>query len=380
MAKTGFSLVGLDIGSSGIRAVELSTSRRRQQPEIARAAWLDLPNGVLNEGTVLDPQALTKSIKQVWRRGRFKSRRVAFAVPAARVLTRQLDLPWMSPPDFRSALRYQVQDALPMDIDSVQLDYHLLEELSRTDAKGYAFEENRILVVAAERLQTSALAMAIRNAQLEPVIADHAPFALIRSACQAQLPADSHARAIIDIGAQQLTVVVHAEGQPLFIRVLSPAGGHQATDAIAAELGIETDEAERLKCTTDLNVPVPVLVPVAESSVFSSAFDSPPPAQQSQQSGVVAAVNAWASSIVTEIRNSLDYYHSGEHAAPIIELTCVGRAASMPGLIERIATQLPYPIVRAEPWMGFAGGERCKNQPDGAQLALAIGLATAKRP
>ncbi len=380
MAKAGFSLVGLDIGSSGIRAVELTTSRRQQQPEIARAAWLDLPPGVLSEGTVLDPQALTNSIKKVWREGRFKSRRVAFAVPAAKVLTRQLDLPWMNSQEFRSALRYQVQGALPMDIDSVQLDYHLLEERTTVDAKGYAYEENRILVVAAERLQTSALALAIRDAQLEPVIADHAPFALIRSLCQGKLPEDSQARAIIDIGAQQLTVIVHAHGQPLFIRVLSPAGGHQATEAIAQELGIEFDQAELLKCSTDLNAPVPILVPVAESSVFSSAYDIGLPEQQTQDSGVIAAVNTWASFIVTEIRNSLDYYNSGEHSLPIIDLTCVGRAASMPGLIERIGTQLPYPIVRTDPWMGFPGGERRKHQPASAQLALAIGLATAKRP
>ena len=378
MSKAGFSLVGLDIGTSGVRAVELRSSRKDPAPHISRAAWIDLPPGVFDEGVLLDPEALTKALKQVWRHGRFTRRKVAFAVPAASVLTRQIDLPWMNPSDFRSALRYQVMDALPMDIDSVELDYHLLERLAHTDAKGHAVDENRILVVAAEREQTSAIAQAIRDANLEPVIADHAPLALIRSLCNGQIPSDVRAKAIVDIGAQQMTVVVHAQGQPLFIRVLSQAGGSVATDAIAAELGVDQEEAEHLKCATDLNVPAPVLVPVAESSVFSAPFDSPLPVERAQASQVVASANAWASSVVTEIRNSLDYYLSGEHALAIAELTFVGRAANMPGLVERVATQLPYPIAPALPWMGLAGGERLKQQPVDAQLALAIGLATAR--
>ncbi|MDO9486406.1 MAG: type IV pilus assembly protein PilM [Actinomycetota bacterium] len=378
MAKAGFSMVGLDIGTSGIRAVELQTSHKSPQPTIARAAWTALPSGVLDDGVLLDPKALTRTLKQLWRRGHFKRRKVAFSVPSASVLTRQIDLPWMEPSDFRSALRYQAMDALPMDIDSVQLDYHLLERRVRIDSKGSTHDENRILIVAAELAQTRALAQAIREANLEPVIADHAPLALIRSVCQGQVTRDSHVRAIVDIGAQQMTVIVHAQGQPLFIRVLSPAGGSLATEAIAVELGLSLDESEQLKRATDLNAPVPVLVPVAESSVFSAPFDIPLPAERQQDSRVVGAVNSWASSIVTEVRNSLDYYHSGEHAASVVELTCVGQGASMPGLIERIATQLPYPVTQAPPWMGLSGGERLKHQPVNSQLALAIGLATAR--
>ncbi|MDP2014786.1 MAG: type IV pilus assembly protein PilM [Actinomycetota bacterium] len=378
MAKAGFSLVGLDIGSSGIRAVQLRSARKSAQPQIARAAWVDLAPGIMHEGVLVDPQALTKALRQLWRSGGFTRHKVAFAVPAPSVLTRQLDLPWMQPADFRSALRYQVIDALPMDIDSVELDYHLLERRSRAGAKAQAVDENRILVVAAEREQTTAIARAISQAKLEPVIADHAPLALIRAMCQGQVPEGEQARAIVDIGAEQMTVAIQSQGQPLFIRVLSPGGGSGATQEIAAELGIDIHQAEQLKVTTELNVPVPVLVPVAESSVFSAAFDSPASLEQAQDSRVIATMNSWASTVVTEIRNSLDYYRSDENSAAVTELTIVGRAASMPGLVERIATQLPYPITSGQPWMGLPGGERLKHQPADARLALAIGLATAR--
>ena len=164
------------------------------------------------------------------------------------------------------------------------------------------------------------------------------------------------------------------------IRVLSPAGGGIATNAIAIELGVTHEQAEVLKCATDLKVPVPVLVPVAESSVFGAAFASPAVEARGQDSQVVSEANAWASSVVSEIRNSLDYYLSGEHATAIADVCCVGRAASMPGLVERIATELPYPISAADPWMGLTGRRRRNTQPPDARLALAIGLATARTP
>lgn len=378
MAKAKFGLVGLDIGSSGIRAVELQASRRATELQLARAAWVDLPRGVMEAGVLVDPDALTKAIKALWRQGRFKSRRVAFAIPGANVLTRQLDLPWMSPADFKSALRYQVQDSLPVDIATVQLDYHLLGEFARSDSKGHALKENRILIVAAERAQTAAISSAVRKANLEPVIADHEPFAMIRAVCQGRLPQDQSAQAIVDIGAEQMTVVIHSKGQPLFIRVLSPLGGNQATDAIAVDLGLDLVEAERLKCSSGLSVPAPTLVSVTESSVFSAAFDSPLPRPEPLVGLMHSDINVWATTIITEISNSIDYYNSEVDAAPIAGLTLIGRAVNLPGLIERVATQLPYSVVKADSLMHLTAGRRMKHRPDDTRLAVAIGLATAQ--
>ena len=379
MARAEFGLIGLDIGASSIRAAELRSARKTSQPTVKRAAWLELPPGVLHEGELLDPSALTKALRQLWRRGRFKRRTVAFAVPVAGELTRQGDLPCKEPAQLRSALRVHQMDALPMDVDTVELDYHLLERRVHADAKGNVQDENRILVVAARREQTSAIAQAIRAADLVPILADHAPLALIRSVNGGRMPVDSTVHAIVDIGAEQLTVIVHAQGQPLFIRVVSPGGGSMATAAIAAQLGIDAQEAEALKRSIQINAPVPVLVPVAESSVFSAPFDIPA-IWDGSDAAVVELANTWASATLTEIRNSLDYYLSAEGSPPISDVALVGRSAHMPGLVERMATQLPYPIEQAQPWMGLPGGERQKLQPMRSELALAIGLATASAP
>ena len=87
-------------------------------------------------------------------------------------------------------------------------------------------------------------------------------------ACQGVLPSDDQVHAVADIGADQLTVVVHQGGQPRFIRTIANLGGDTATVAVAERLRIDADEAEELKRETGLNGPAPVVAPIAESSVF----------------------------------------------------------------------------------------------------------------
>ncbi len=268
------SIVGLDIGSTGIRAVEVKG--RPGSWRLAKAASIELPPGAWSEGEIVDPKAVIAALKKLWRKGRFSTRRVAYGLTDQRVLTRQMDLPWMAPDDFREALRYQVGDALPVDSSTVEMDYHLLGEISGPDDRGQVQRQNRVLLVAADRDLVRDEAQIIRKAGLEPVIADSPAFALIRAACRGVIPADSLAHAIVDVGAEQMTLVVHKGGQPLFIRTVGNIGGAAATAAVADALRLDHDEAEALKVSTGLNGPIPVVAPVAESAIFSTAVADAP--------------------------------------------------------------------------------------------------------
>ena len=276
--KAAPKLVGLDIGASGIRAVELKRDRKSGAYTIVKAASVDLPRGAVRNGVIAEPETVTKSLKRLWRKGRFSTRKVALGLADGGVLTRQMDLPWMPPDDFRSALRYQITDALPVDLSTVEIDYHLLGESQRKDDHGGVVELNRILIVAANTEAILGEARAVRKARLQPICADSAAFALIRSVCQGVLPSDDQVHAVADIGADQLTVVVHQGGQPRFIRTIANLGGDTATVAVAERVRIDADEAEALKRATGLNGPAPDIAPIAESSVFGGlAPGSPPP-------------------------------------------------------------------------------------------------------
>ena len=374
--RASSSFVGLDVGSTGIRAAQITRHRRSGELELVRAASVELPTGAMRNGAVADPKAVTHALKALWRRGRFTTRRVAFALSDSGVLTRQVDLPWMPPEDFSAALRYQVGDALPVDLATVELDYHPLDELERKDDLGNPSPVNRILVVAANREAVEALSVTLRKARLEPVIADSSAFALIRAVCGGRLPADDVVRAVADIGGDQLTVIVHQGGQPRFIRSIANLGGGAATHSLEERLSLEWDGAERLKRETGLNGPAPVVVPLAESSVFGSSGSEEP--MDPRVLATIGVLNPWATTVVSEIRNSLDYYQASVTEGRVASLDIVGRTVLLDGLLDRIATQIPLPVAVLPPLLGLPASRRVhKAEAPDSRLAVAIGMAMA---
>jgi type IV pilus assembly protein PilM len=370
----GSSIVGLDLGTSQVRAAQVRR-RRDGSLEVTRAAAVDLPHGAIRLGAIEDPRAVSRALRTLWRRGRFTTRRVAFALNDGGVLTRQMDLPWMPPKDFAAALRFQVGDALPVDLATVEIGYHLLEEIPRTDDLGNPAPINRILLVAANREAIEAQAAVLRRARLEPVRADSSAFALIRAACSGRLPADQRPMATADIGASQLTVVIHQAGQPRFIRTIANLGGDTATSSLVDRLDMDWDTAERIKRETGLNGPVPIVAPVAESSVFGSVAAEAPP--DPRVLATIGVLNPWATTIVNEIRNSLDYYQASMPGAPIAGLTLAGRTVLLDGLSARIATQVPLPLATLPPLAGMtASGRVARHAPADTRLAVALGMAS----
>jgi type IV pilus assembly protein PilM len=328
-------------------------------------------NGVIN-----DPAAVVKALKALWRKGRFSTRKVVMGLADSGVLTRQIELPWMPEEDFRAALKYQVADSLPVDLSTVELDYHLLGEGEKKDDHGQPMELNRILIVAGSTDAVMSEVDVVRRAHLEPVVADSTAFALIRAACAGVLPADEEVHAIADMGADQLTVVVHQAGQPRFIRTISNLGGDTATDAVADRLSVSPEDAERLKRESGLNGPAPLVASIPESTVFGGVIEKVTPVADPRMAATVDVLNPWATSVIGEIRNSIDYFQSSNPGVPVRTLTISGRTAELGGMVERIATQIPLPVRVVDPLLGLPASRGVtKLAPEDSRFVIASGLA-----
>jgi type IV pilus assembly protein PilM len=356
---TASTFVGVDIGASGVRGVQLKRHRRSGAYRIAKAASVDLPRGAVHNGTVTDQAAVVKALRQLWRKGRFSTRKVVIGLADGSVLTRQVDLPWMPPDDFRAALRYQVSEALPVDLSTVELDYHLLGEVERTDDHGQPVDVNRILIVAAATDAVSAEAEVARKARLQPMVADTIAFALIRAACGGQLPQDEGVHAIADLGADQLTVAIHQGGQPRFVRTISSLGGEVATTVLIERLHVSATDAERLKRESGLNGPAPVVASIAESSVFTDTATASGHAANPREAATVE-----------------DYFQASDPTSPIQSLTLTGRSCLLTGMLDRIASQIPLPVRTLDPLLGLPASRKvAKHYGKDSRLVVAAGLA-----
>src|SRR5438067_4538860 len=113
--------IGLDVGSSAVRAVELAL-RRRHPPELRRHGEIPLPSGAVVDGDVVDQAAVADALRELWGKAKLRQRAVALGLASQRVTVRQLDLPALSEPELANAVRLQAQDQLPMAVDDAGID------------------------------------------------------------------------------------------------------------------------------------------------------------------------------------------------------------------------------------------------------------------
>ena len=178
---------------------------------------------------------------------------------------------------------------------------------------------------------------------------------------------------------EQLLNLLFQNGQPLFLRTIANLGGHTATLALAERLSMEPDLAEQVKRETGLNGPAPVVAPIAESSVFGNGGDDAP--IDPRVLATVGILNPWATTIVSEIRNSLDYYQASGVSGAITSLTLTGRTMLLDGLMERIATQIPLPVAPLDPLLGMTASKRVQQEDlTDSRMAVAVGMALTVRP
>ena len=340
--------IGLDVGSTAVRAAELTEG---SPPSVVRAAQVPLPAGAVENGEVRDVGAVSEALRELWTRGGFKSRKVWMGVGNQRVVVREIALPAMPEKELRQSLGFQVQEFIPMPVDEAVLDYHLIEEI---EIEGRPML--RLLLVAAQKVMVDTLVAAATGAKVEPIGLDLVPFALVRAvgATGAGMELETTGgEAVVDVGAHVTNIVVHAAGETRFVRIL-PSGGRDITAAIARGLSVDDEVAERLK----------------RGEVVNGADATP------QQALDIAMQRA--TQFVDEIRSSLEFYTAQTQGARIERLLISGGGSKLEGFTDILRQRIP---VTVEPGRVFSrvGSQLALSEEAQAEaepvLATAVGLA-----
>ncbi|HXF73897.1 MAG TPA: type IV pilus assembly protein PilM [Actinomycetota bacterium] len=344
------SRVGLDVGSTAVRAAEVTMG---EPMTVVRAAQVPLQRGAVELGEVRQPEVVGQAIRELWQRGGFKARQVVMGVGNQRCVVREVAIPWLPEKELRASLGFQVQEYIPMSVDEAVLDYDLLGEFEQEGRKML-----RLLLVAAQRAMVNNLVAAAQAGKVEPVGVDLIPFAIVRSVGADGLGMDLEGgeEAVIDVGAHVTNICVHDQQATRFVRIL-PSGGRDITLAIARSLGLEEDVAERLK--------------------RGEPVEGAPSVEEARRVAM-----ARAGSFVDEIRSSLEFYTAQVQGARIGRVLVTGGGSKLEGFLELLRERIPVPVDRGRP---FAKVRSRLNLSEEAAaeaepvLAAAIGLAIPGR-
>lgn len=348
VAKAG--VIGLDIGTTHVRAAELVFSGARgpdSQPSLVRYGQVALPPGAVRDGEVEDHRSVSAALRQLWAETKFSSRAVNIGVGNQRVVVRELDLPWMPLGQVQASLAYQVQELLPMSTDEALLDFY-----STGETEGPTGRLLHGMLVAATRDTVRANVVAVEGAGLHPQIVDLNPFALMRAVVRGDLARQTVA--VVDIGARVTQVVIAAQASPRFVRML-PFGGQNVTDAVATAMSTSSVEAENVKRHVGIGYSVP--------ADLTSAAE---------------AVNGVVRPLVEAIRNTFVYYAGNHPGAGIDVVVLTGGGSHLAGLGQYLSSASRLPVTLGDPLATLRVAkplEQAQLEPLSSFMALPIGLA-----
>lgn len=345
------SIVGVDIGSGAVRAVELegaTTSR----PTLVRYSELALPAGAVHRGEVIEPRTVSSVIKRLWSTGGFRSKNVVIGMGNQRVLARDLTLPRMSQARIREALPYQVQELLPVPVSEAMLDFY---PVSEEETPGGPVVHG--LLIAAIKEAVLGNVRAVEMAGLQASAVDLIPFALARVMLRGEGGAGTVA--LMDLGATATSIVIATNGVPQFLRII-PAGGDDLTDSLARRLEVPAEHADALKRGIGLRTRV-------EDPVHEMPMQ---------------IINEKATELIVSARNTLEYFTGARPDAPIERIILTGGGANLGGLRDALEELTRVPVVGTDPFTTIDVGRSLNVDELRAQqssLLVALGLALGEK-
>jgi type IV pilus assembly protein PilM len=335
--------VGLDIGSRTVTVAVAANKGGKVQ--VVNYGQAELPEDAVREGEVLQPDAVSQTIRTLLSDTGIKDKKVNLGIANQRVVVRQVDLPNIPLDELRRSLPFTVQEFIPMPAEDAELDFHVLEE--HTNEAGA--QMLRALLVAAQKDMVASHIAVAKGAGLKPIGVDLNPFAVLRALNTDSVLGDEPTKAYIDVGAGVTSIVVAKGEVPLFVRILV-LGGNDVTAAVSAAEGLPYPEAEARKRELGMT---------GDDATSRAIADR-------------------AGQFVDEVRSSLDYFRAQSTVGTVESVILAGGGALLAGLPARLGQVLGIPVELARPFdrLPSTSGESDEVlEARGPLVATAIGLA-----
>lgn len=344
MFRRAKSLVGLDIGSSAIKAVELKTAGRAYK--VVTYGSEPLPPDSIVDGAIIDAAAVSDAIRRLFETRGIRTRDVAASLSGSAVIVKKITLPVMTEAELAESIYWEAEQYIPFDIQDVNLDYQVLDG---ADPAGRGTMD--VLLVAAKKEKIADYTGVISQAGRAAVVVDVDAFAL-QNVYEVNYGVEPGAVvALLDAGASATTINILSGDQTVFTRDIS-IGGRAYADALQREMNVPLAAADQLK----RGVPV-------DGVTFEEARQ---------------VLRAVTENVMLEIQKTFDFFKGTASSDRIDRIVVSGGASRAEGFTEALAERFHAPVERMDPFRRIAFDAR-KLAADAADVgvtaAVAVGLA-----
>jgi type IV pilus assembly protein PilM len=310
-------LIGLDIGSSSIKVVELVESKRGYR--LANSAMASIPPEAIVDGSLMDSVVIVDTIRDLVRSFKVKTKEVATSVSGHSVIVKKISLPVITEDELAESIQWEAERYIPFDASDVNIDFQILGANEEND------ELMDVVLVAAKKDIINDYLSVLLEAGLSPVIVDIDAFAL-ENMYQANYPMKrGEVVALVDIGANVMNINIMRDGISAFTRDVFK-GGSNITEEIQKHLHVDYEEAEALKVGSKID--------------------------DSKQQAIDNILKTASADFASEVAQSLDYFQktSNQNAD---KLLISGGCAKIEGLTKIIETQIGVSVSVVDPFQNI---------------------------
>jgi type IV pilus assembly protein PilM len=341
-----YNLVGLDIGSRSIKAAEIVETKQGNM--LKNLGSIDIAHGVIEEGTINDPESVAESIQQLWKSSGIKESNVAVSIGGYSVIVKKIIVQTMAEQQLQETIHFEAEQYIPFDISDVNLDFQILGESESNP------NQMDVFLVAAKKEMVDDYINLVNLAGLNACTIDVEAFAL-QNTFEANYDTQKENIALIDIGASKTSLNILKDAASVFMRDVSLGCG-QINQKIMSLIECSFEDAEQLK--------------------YGNKPDRLSP---DDFKGIVTSVVAdWC----TEIRRALDFFYSTYPQDQIKRIVLSGGGANISEFRDLLATEASANVEMINPFQNFhIENKRLDDafiKQIAPQAAICMGLAMRK--
>ena len=345
----GKQLAGLDIGSSCIKLAEIQDSPKGRI--LSLFSQVPLVKGVIVDGAVVESEALTATIKELFHQSGCKRKKIVTSISGHAVIVKKATFAQMDDEELRALIHDEAGKYLPFDdMSAVDYDFQILGE------NPYNPSQMEVLIVAAKKEIIEGYTEAIQAAGLIPVIMDVDSFALETMYEENYEFEENDVVVLINIGASITNLNAVKGGVSIFTRDFT-LGGNSVTEALAANLGVPFEEAEKVK-----------IKGTGDDEQTRKTF----------REGLIT----YADPICSEIERSVDYFRSTFGAETISKILVSGGGGMIPDLIADLGRRLGIETEIINPFKKIQVDKKVLSPESAGSIgpiaAVGVGLALRK--
>ena len=347
------AIVGLDIGSSSVKAIELAVKGKGREFELTHLGVARLPSESIVQGAFLNSAAIVDTVREAIENGKIRSKNVSAAVSGHSVIVKKVSLPAMTRDELDEQIRWEAEQYIPFDVNEVNLDFQILDAANEGDGGG----QMEVLLVAAKKDLIDDYVQVITEAGLVPTVIDVAAFA-VENAFEANYDVTpDEIVALVNIGAQVVNINILSRGYPAFTRDITTAG-NQYTEEIQKTLSVGFDEAERIKLGGRKSDDSQDVVPQEVEHAMQSVTET----------------------VIGEISRSLDFFSATTADSRISRVVLSGGGANVAGFEKAFHDRTGLPVEIMNPFSRMVPSS--KFEPEFLEEmapALGVGVGLALR-